>query len=470
MKHQKKIIELIESNDFRQHATNKKLWYKPIEDIRYTVNMSGTIPVIAKYRGADEIFDENDKEIIALEDAIAEIISPDTPPAPEPEPQTDETKEMMVCEICNESSEKSTMGQVGYPETHNVCQNCANDIAEGKINTDHWYPEQSETQENQTKSEEPEEPEEQKEQEKPDEAEEQKESEPAKKIEEPDKTEKPITKTKMSSRICNIVPELAERGKIKIGFKGETITSQRGNEFRPPKKDDHFTITTTGKDEHGDFIIDKEIMDKIGDNCTSLDIMVLYNDPDLIFRTSYAFFNSSQCECRGDGELAITRNGETIECNPETCESFQAKACKPNGVLSVILMDAPMVGGVYKLRTSSWNTIRNITSSLDMLKSLTFGQLAGLPLALTLQPKTVKIPNKKQTTVVYVANIEFKGSMNELLNKTVQIANQNADVMHEIKRIEDNARLMLGEAPTQEECAEITAEFYPETAKKEIEG
>ena len=44
--------------------------------------------------------------------------------------------------------------------------------------------------------------------------------------------------------IKGLAPGLTERGKIKIGEKGRMIQSQRGTQFQPPQKLDHFRITT----------------------------------------------------------------------------------------------------------------------------------------------------------------------------------------------------------------------------------
>lgn len=503
MRNQKKIIEVIEGLDFRQHSTIQTLWFKPVgPDTKYGVDMSGIKPVAFKFEGTDHITDETEPIIKETTDAINAALKPKTKEEPTKEkPKKEPKEELFKCELCGDNRPIPEKTPVGYPETHSVCKECTEKITSGEIKVNDWYQEQesiavdaipdktepeieqpitNDTLAVPTEAQEPQ-PVTQnvddfiKVQSKANEIPKSTNPEP---VPEPETNEMiadehkpklPIKRERVSSRICDIVPELAERGKIKIGGKGEERTGQGGRTYRLPVKSDHFTIVTTAKNDEGDFIVDNQIMDIIGDDCTELDIMVLYNDPDLIFRTSYAFFDSAKCQCRGDGRIAQLANGKFIECNPETCETFQAKGCKPQGVLSVILMDAPRVGGVYKLRTTSWNTIRNITTSLDTIKSLTFGQLAGLPLVLTLKPKTVTIPGTRKTTVIFMANIEFKGSMTELLTTATNIANANANAMDEIKRIEENARLMLSEAPSAEECKDITEEFYPDTAMKELE-
>ena len=484
MRNQKKIIEVIEGLEFRQHTKNPKLWFKPVgPDTKYGVDMSGMKPVVFKFEGTDHITDETEPVIKATTDAINTALK--TKPKEKPaEEKPDE--ELFKCELCGKDKPISEKTPVGVPESHYVCCNCTEKITSGEIKVDDWYQEQESIAVDAIPDEPTDEPKPETEQPNNDNApaesqeihqEPEQETIPPRKpdiptenfAEEMKQTRSDVIERGVSSRICNIIPELAERGKIKIGGKGEERTGQGGKTYRLPTKSDHFAIVTTAKDGKGDFIVDNEIMKAIGDNCTELDIMVLYNDPDLIFRTSYAFFDSAKCQCRGDGHTAQLANGKFIECNPETCETFKEKGCKPQGVLSVILMDAPRVGGVYKLRTTSWNTIRNITTSLDTIKSLTFGQLAGLPLVLTLKPKTVTIPGTRKTTVIFMANIEFKGSMTELLTTATNIANANANAMDEIKRIEENARLMLSEAPSAEECKDIVEEFFPDTAIKEME-
>ena len=266
-------------------------------------------------------------------------------------------------------------------------------------------------------------------------------------------TSKPIT------RIKGITPQLCECGKIKIGRKGQMTTSQKGRQFRPPEKLDHFIVTTMQKSGQDDFVEDHVIMSKLGDNCTAIPVMLLYDDPDLNFPTSYAYYDNAQCQCRGNGEIAITADGRQIPCDPETCSNAAKKLCKPNGVLSVVLQDAPRVGGVWKFRTTGWNSIRNLMSSIEFIHGLTGGRLAGLPLILTLQPKTTVIPGTKTTTTIYMVNIEFRGSMGELLNR----AATRLATPEQVKQIEARAAEMLSLPESPEECKDVQEEFYPET-------
>jgi len=258
--------------------------------------------------------------------------------------------------------------------------------------------------------------------------------------------------------IKGIVPQLCECGKIKIGKKGETRQGQHGT-YRLPTKLDHFIVTTTAKTEEDDFEEDTEIMEILGEGCTAIPVMLLYDNPDLNFMTSLAYYDSAKCQCRGNGEVAIKADGTQIECNPENCSFATQKKCKPNGVLSVILLDAPRVGGVWKFRTTGWNSIRNLGSSIKFIHDLTGGRLAGLPLMLTLQPKTTVIPGTKNTTKIYMVNIEYRGTMVELLSR----ADTRYVSTEKIAQIEADASEMLAIPESPEECQDVQEEFYPET-------
>lgn len=261
--------------------------------------------------------------------------------------------------------------------------------------------------------------------------------------------------------IKGIIPQLCECGKIKIGRKGKMTTSRKGTHFRPPEKLDHFVVTTMQKTNDDDLVEDDEIMSKLGPNCTEIPVMLLYDDPELNFVTSLAYYDSAACQCRGDGETAIKADGTQIKCDPEMCTFAQQKKCKPNGVLQVVLRDAPRVGGVWKFRTTGWNSIRNLMSSIEFIHDLTGGRLAGLPLMLTLQPKTTLIPGTKTTTTIYMVNMEYRGTMAELMNTAAnRYISEEKMAQLEAKAAE---KLALPESP--EECKDVQEEFYPETVE-----
>ena len=275
--------------------------------------------------------------------------------------------------------------------------------------------------------------------------------------------------------IKNLIPGLPEIGKVKIGFKGKEITSKQGKQFQPPNKLDHFIITGLERGPDGNFIKNAEIHKEIGDKPKELDVRLLYDDPDLNFLTRYACYSGTKLWCTGDGETAARLTGEngqraTVKCPCEHLESGYkgGPKCKPSGVLSVMLDNSPIVGGVHKLRTTSFNSVTNILSSMAMISRITGGVLAGIPLKLTFGKKTTTVPGTEQQTTIPIIGLVYKGSVRELAESGQKTALEFAGYRKRIEYIEDIARKQLDkemglgiytEAETDED---IVAEFYPE--------
>jgi hypothetical protein len=118
--------------------------------------------------------------------------------------------------------------------------------------------------------------------------------------------------------------------------------------------------------------------------------------------------------CRGDGETAVakidTRTNELahrksietemreIPCNPAKCAYYQADRCRRVMNLQFLLPDCPGFG-VYQLDTSSFYSIVNINSSLELIRG-TCGRLSMIPLSLKLVEQEVQPEGRKKTVRV----------------------------------------------------------------------
>lgn len=256
--------------------------------------------------------------------------------------------------------------------------------------------------------------------------------------------------------------QLAELGKIKIGKKGAEKVSRNGNKFRMPIKLDHFEITTMERDNNGDYVIDKELMSHYPKNPTTLNIFFLSDDIDNNFQTQFALYSGSECRCAGDGRTAKRKlkNGqiEIVECNPQTCEFYQSNKCKIGGVLCCLLSESQTVGGVWKLRTHSFHSVRNILGSLALIKEITGGILSGIKFQLTLSPKSVNVEGR--STTVQVLNIEYRGLRDNLLETVIKIKEDRIAFGANMKQLEFKAKSI--EDMTAEEIKDIADEFFPE--------
>jgi hypothetical protein len=279
--------------------------------------------------------------------------------------------------------------------------------------------------------------------------------------------------------IKNLVPRLAERGKIKIGEKGEVKTSQQGKQFAQPKKLDHFMLTTMQRDAAGRMLPDLELMRKLapqGGKLKEIPVMLLFNDPDINFQTRYACYIGNRLWCCGDGEGA-QRLEQDGKYQPVPCPCLRLEAnytgkdkCKPNGTLQVLLQGVDRIGGVWKFRTTSWNSVNSIMSSLKLIQAITGGVLAGIPLKLVLSPKTVTVPGTGQNMVVFIVSLEFPGTEQELAKIGYDIAKRRAEHKAKMDQIEAEARKALEHLEeTPEEMREVQEEFYPEGVTIEVQ-
>jgi hypothetical protein len=282
--------------------------------------------------------------------------------------------------------------------------------------------------------------------------------------------------------IKNLTPQLPERGKVKIGARGEMRTSGRGNQFQPPVKLDHFVVTTLQRGADGNFLPDDELMRRLGPTPTEIPVRLLYDDPVLNFPTRYACYVGRALWCSGDGEMATRMTSTPKEMADKarvqphavscTCErqdpAYQGTdKCKMNGSLSVLIEGAGGVGGVWRFRTTSYNSIVGLMSSLAFIRQVTGGVLANIPLKLRLSPKQAQAPDGS-AVLVYIVSLEYPGDLEQLQSLAHGIALQRAKAHISITHIEDEARRMLMLAPPRDavlpgdEPEDVVAEFYPE--------
>jgi hypothetical protein len=297
----------------------------------------------------------------------------------------------------------------------------------------------------------------------------------------PPEQDRPLVKPQRALSIKGLIPSLPERGKIKIGSKGAVMKSNRGNEFQPPQKLDHFVVTTLDRGQDGNFKRDEAIHEALGEKPTEIPVRLLYDDPTLNFITRYACFAGRTLWCAGDGETAQrvgpdNKGHVTVACPCHRQDPAYegTDKCKMNGSLSVLIEGAGGIGGVWKFRTTSYNSVVGIMSTLAFLRSVTGGPLSNIPLLMTVRPKQVTDPRGRQQTV-FVVGLEFSGDIGALQQIGHQIALDRAKTHMSITYIEDEARRLLLAPPENvpiqgDDAEDIVAEFYPEQAEAAAAG
>ncbi|HHV27396.1 MAG TPA: hypothetical protein GXX63_09400 [Tissierellia bacterium] len=166
------------------------------------------------------------------------------------------------------------------------------------------------------------------------------------------------------------------------------------------------------------FVCPEEVQAVYGPEPTELDIMFPANDMEIIFPQYYKKYGKTGLKCKGDGQNATCMvKGELIEkdCTPNSPE---CSGCKPIGTLNFTL---PKIAGfgAWQIWTSSWNSIVNLNSSIDMIKVMTGGKIAFIPLKLILQEHNAVIQSDKGQfqKKVYVMSLNIDSTMGEFYNQ-----------------------------------------------------
>ncbi len=313
--------------------------------------------------------------------------------------------------------------------------------------------------------------------------------------------------------LINLEPRFAPAYRIKIGgFNPDVVKRAResNREYRPPVKWDHFKVCHNDRDPvTGNFRPALEIMEhyRKGDEDpadakpTSLNILLFSNTLADIFDDWRALYMSRRCLCRtvdefvtpddqlfGDPEEALQHLDEMTDAGPivqlaawdktqykvprsfkvanetETtaflhcperhCPYTEKKQCKVNSIFRCMILEAPELGAVAEFRTTSVHSAMQLKKSLEMVHSLTGGHMAGVELALRLEPKSV------EQGTVFVAHVVYPhGGLLDL---------KKAATEFRTAELSFDRQLLIAEASVAhfdesvEEAAAVEAEFYEE--------
>ncbi|MDD5061765.1 MAG: hypothetical protein PHN44_05740 [Candidatus Marinimicrobia bacterium] len=217
---------------------------------------------------------------------------------------------------------------------------------------------------------------------------------------------------------------LPRLGKIRMGIKVKGMTKE-GKEFERPQKTDYFVCP--------------EIVQKVyGEKPRSLDVIIPVEDEEKFAPQFYKCYSASHgLVCKGNGDMA-TRSIDTLTgdmanhntkevefhdmvCPGRQCPDYGPRRCKEVMNLQFLLYKIPGLG-VWQIDTSSVNSIININSCIDYIRSI-FGRIAMIPLQLTIEPKEVQNPENAKRQTVYVLNLRTDMTLLEMTANTRQFQN-----------------------------------------------
>lgn len=259
-----------------------------------------------------------------------------------------------------------------------------------------------------------------------------------------------------------------------------------------PQRLDHFIVTVKtgakgGWEEEKSFTAYLKNLYCPGDQLfRELDVVLLSDDPEEIFRTEYAWRTQTQLKCHGDGQDAsrrlskmhaddireLTATGskpnDWIEIGGcgKGCPQLEDKLCKPSGDLFFMFPERPVLGSVAMLHTSGWESVRRVSASLHEIKMMVEqhgGSLKGLRLKLVARPYKTSFTddkNQRKSSVQLGFNLEFREADHRKLLPA--LVRQSLAAKKEMGDIE------VEPLPEDEIDAALGSEFHP-TAEQQQE-
>lgn len=186
----------------------------------------------------------------------------------------------------------------------------------------------------------------------------------------------------------------------------------------------------------GEYEPDFDVIEAHGPMPEEIEISFIWDEP---FNAEYQLWTASELKCKGDGRDAFRINtgarstkekeyaaqaeeqGEKYFPIAAGCSEYGCPYCKPQGdkpaichpvgTLKFQLINSPRLGGTVSYKTTSYRSIRQIFSSIEILK-IAFGiggHITGVPLTMVLSSYGTRRPDGKKATQ-YCVNLEFRES------------------------------------------------------------
>jgi hypothetical protein len=236
-----------------------------------------------------------------------------------------------------------------------------------------------------------------------------------------------------------------------------------------PTKLDHFVFLRKKKSANRvGWEVDPELTEHYGDECRELHIMLIDDDIENVFPSSYAWWTATERKCWGDGTSATRRTAEKPAGEPWTtcgtgCPELASGQCKLGGDLRFVLANFPRLGSVCRIHTCSYRSIRQIHSALQEIQTFTGGRLAGITAKLTVRPEEAtyfdRKEKRKKTSSIWALSLEVEG---DDMRKLIVNLTENARLFAETRKLLGSGGKVFEVVENeQEQASEVAAEFYP---------
>jgi hypothetical protein len=259
-----------------------------------------------------------------------------------------------------------------------------------------------------------------------------------------------------------VIQRLSVSTKVSIGL-------PPNGDCNHPTKLDHFVFLRKKKSANRvGWEVDPELTEHYGGECRELHIMLIDDDVENVFPSSYAWWTATERKCWGDGTSATRRTAEKPGGQPWTtcgsgCPELTAGQCKPGGDLRFVLADFPRLGSVCRIHTCSYRSIRQIHSALQEIQTFTGGRLAGITAKLTVRPEEAtyfdRKEKRKKTSSIWALSLEVEG---DDMRKLIANLTENARLFAETRKLlGSGGKVFEVVEDEQEQAPEVAAEFYP---------
>jgi len=258
-----------------------------------------------------------------------------------------------------------------------------------------------------------------------------------------------------------VVQRLSVSTKVSIGL-------PPNGDCNHPTKLDHFVFLRKKKSANRvGWEVDPELTEHYGEECHDLHIMLIDDDIENVFPSSYAWWTATERKCLGDGNTATRRTVENPGGLPWTtcgsgCPELASGQCKPSEDLRFV-SDFPRLGSVCRIHTCSYRSIRQIHSALQEIQTFTGGRLAGIAAKLTVRPEEAtyfdRKEKRKKTSSIWALGLEVEG---DDMQKLIANLTENARLFAESRRLLGSGGKVLEVVEDeQEQAPDVAAEFYP---------
>lgn len=258
-------------------------------------------------------------------------------------------------------------------------------------------------------------------------------------------------------------------GRISIG----KVVEKNGK--RQPEKDDQFTLTSQVQSRDGWLLhpLNEDLRNGHDGKLRSIPIRLLFNEPDLNFRTDYSLFDrkTGRPLCVGNGETCkrLTKDGiQSLPCpSPDGCSLGQGNACKPYGRLNVVIGDDDPLGS-FVFRTTGFNSIRTLAARLQYFCAISANRLACLPLELRLRGKSTR---QSHGSPIFYVDITVRNglSLEDALREAKQLEEGRQAAGFDQNALDKAARKGFNNGAfedSEEDTRAIVEEFFPSVTEQ----